>query len=136
MRHLARNLCFVFAAGTLGGLANSVALWAAGKTGLTTALGVKLAPAFKLMWLYPRIVWGGIWGALFLIPLLNRSPVKRGLLMSAGPTLVQLGYIFPKVANKGMLGLGLGTMTPLFVVLFNGIWGITAAYWLSVTGEE
>ena len=136
MRQFTRNLCFVFAAGCLGGLANSIALWAAGQTGITTALGVKLAPAFKLKWLYPRIVWGGIWGGLFLMPVLNRSPVRRGLLMSVGPTLVQLGYIFPKVAKKGMLGLGLGTMTPLFVVLFNVIWGVTAAYWLYVTGEE
>ncbi len=47
-----------------------------------------------------------------------------------GPTLVQLFIVFPLVAKKGMLGLQLGTVTPLFVVFFNIIWGLAAAYWL------
>lgn len=136
MKQFLKNLCMVFAAGSLGGLANSLALWGAGKVGITTALGVKLAPAFKLVWLYPRIVWGGLWGVLFLLPILWRSPLKRGLLMSAGPTLVQLGYVFPKVANKGLFGTGLGSMTPLFVVIFNAVWGITAAWLLSVVEDN
>jgi hypothetical protein len=29
-----------------------------------------------------------------------------------------------------MFGLGLGTLTPLFVLFFNAVWGLTTALWL------
>jgi len=29
-----------------------------------------------------------------------------------------------------------GGMTPVLVVLLNAVWGISAAYWLSMLGEE
>lgn len=135
MREILRGISVVFSAGAAGGLANSLVVWAAGKTGITGALGVKIAPALKLPWLYPRVVWGGIWGLLFLLPFLRKSPLARGLLLSLGPTLVQLLYIFPVKAGKGMLGLELGTLTPAFVIFFNAVWGIVAAYWVRSCGE-
>jgi hypothetical protein len=55
-----RKLLIYFASGSLGGLANSVAVWLFGKFGITKMLGVALAPALTPEWLYPRIVWGGI----------------------------------------------------------------------------
>lgn len=130
MKATARNLSILFAAGCLGGLLNSLAVWAAGKYGITAMLDVSIAPHLTVRWLYPRIVWGGIWGALFLIPLFKGKTVERGLIMSIGPTIVQLFVIFPHVAHKGIMGLSLGTLTPLFVVIFNAIWGITAAFWI------
>jgi hypothetical protein len=57
-----------FAAGALGGLANSVAIWLCGALGITAALGVAIAPAATPAWLYPRLVWGGIWRFLLLCP--------------------------------------------------------------------
>ena len=130
MRATARNLSILFAAGCLGGLFNSLAIWAAGKYGIMSMLDVRIAPHLTAKWLYPRIVWGGIWGALFLIPLFKGKTIRRGLFMSIGPTAVQLFVIFPHVANKGVMGMALGTFTPLFVVIFNAIWGITAAFWI------
>jgi hypothetical protein len=109
---------------------NSVALWALGATGITEVLGVRMAPTFTPQWLYPRLVWGGMWGMLFLIPVLRRSIVKRGFLFSLGPTVVQLFVVFPEKAGLGVMGLELGTLTPAFVVLLNAIWGICAAFWL------
>jgi hypothetical protein len=38
--------------------------------------------------------------------------------------------IFPYQLNKGMMGLDLGTLTPLFVLFFNAVWGVAAALWL------
>ena len=127
MDNLLKNMAVCFAAGCAGGLANSVVLWLAGALGLTAALGVNLAPAFTSAWLYPRIVWGGLWGFLFLAPVLRGSPFRRGLVWSAGPTAVQLCIIFPLVAKKGLFGLALGALTPLLVVIFNAVWGVTAA---------
>ena len=136
MAGMLKRFSILFSAGALGGLANSVALWALGRLGVTTALGVHLAPRLVPMWLYPRIVWGGLWATLFLFPLFMRSPLKRGVLYSLGPTAVQFLVVFPKMAHKGMFGLQLGTLTPLFVVVLNIVWGVTTAYWLRYIGEE
>lgn len=129
-----KRVLICYGAGCLGGLVNSLAVWAFGKYGITAALGVKLAPALTPEWLYPRIVWGGIWGLLFVPPLLNSRPVAKGLLMSIFPTLIQLLVVFPVQAKKGYLGLELGAMTPLFVVVFNAIWGVAAA--LAIRGSK
>ncbi len=131
-RVLALNvrLSLVFAAGCLGALANSLTVWLFGQWDITQALGVAIAPALTPAWLYPRIVWGGIWGALFLSPLPRLRWWLRGLVFSLGPTLVQLFIVFPVKADKGVGGLALGTLTPLFVLLFNAVWGVVAAWWL------
>ena len=89
MNNLAKKLSLVFAAGCLGGLLNSLAVWIFGVLGVTSALGVKIAPSLSAPWLYPRLIWGGIWGLLFLSPLMQRRFLYRGLIFSLGPTLVQ-----------------------------------------------
>jgi hypothetical protein len=135
MRRFLRNLTLCFSAGALGGLINSLAIWFAGRTGLTALFGVTLAPAFTQAWVYPRIVWGGIWGVLFLLPLFRKLCFLRGLIYSIAPTLVQLFIVFPVQAKKGIMGLELGMLTPLFVIIFNAVWGISAALWLKVTQD-
>ena len=129
MAKFLRSASICFSAGCVGGLANSVALWLGGQYGLTALLGVRLAPQLSPAWLYPRLVWGGLWGLLFLLPLLPRKWVTRGLVLSLGPSLVQLFYVFPFQADQGQLGLGLGTLTPLVVLLVNAIWGLVTAAW-------
>ncbi|MGD8345440.1 MAG: hypothetical protein PVI38_10390 [Desulfobacterales bacterium] len=132
---MARKISLVFAAGVLGGLINSLAVWIFGEFGITAAAGVKIAPKLTAAWLYPRLVWGGIWGVLFLLPMMQTSIWSRGFIYSLGPTLVQLFVVFPLKAQKGAMGLELGMLTPLFVVVFNAIWGWTAAIWLRLTGK-
>ena len=130
MNNLSRKLSLVFAAGSLGGLLNSLAVWIFGLIGITSALGVKIAPSLSASWLYPRLVWGGIGGFLFLLPLMQKRYLYRGLIFSLGPTVVQLFIVFPIKASKGIMGLDLGLLTPLLVFVFNAIWGLTAAIWL------
>lgn len=125
-----RNLSLIFTAGCVGGLANSLAIWLMGKTGITQMMGVQIVPDWTPSWLYPRIVWGGLWGFLFLLPFFSESYFLRGLLYSLGPTIVVLFIVFPLQAKKGVMGLELGTMTPVFALIVNGVWGIAAAWWL------
>jgi hypothetical protein len=124
---MVRKMMICFAAGCLGGLANSVATWMCGDLGFTRQLGVSMAPALTPGWLYPRIVWGGIWGLLFLLPLRRSKPILKGSILSLFPTAVQLFYIYPFQAHKGIAGLEMGFMTPLFVLFFNWIWGVVTA---------
>ncbi|UCE35383.1 MAG: hypothetical protein JSV55_00170 [Deltaproteobacteria bacterium] len=135
MRNLSKNISMVFAAGCLGGLVNSLAVWIFGDLGINAVLGVRIAPALTPQWLYPRIIWGGIWGLLFLLPLMRSRILSRGIIFSLGPTLVQLLVVFPLKAGKGYMGLDLGTLTPLLVFIFNAIWGIATAIWLRWTSR-
>jgi hypothetical protein len=125
-----KELSLTFAAGVLGGLANSLAVWLFGAAGLNQLLGVALAPQLTPAWLYPRLVWGGLWGWLFLLPVSKLTYSSRGVLFSLGPSLVQIFVVFPLKAKKGVGGIELGYLTPLLVLVFNAIWGIVTAVWL------
>lgn len=131
MNAILRSMSLTYAAGSIGGLVNSLAVWGFGVLGITTALGAKLAPQFTVGFLYAKLVWGGLWGLLFLVPLFRDCWITRGIIVSIPPTLAQLLWVFPLKLGKGWLGLDLGLTTPLFVVLFNMIWGLAAAWWLS-----
>ena len=127
-----RNLSLVFVAGCWGGLLNSLTFWLFGILGIPAALGIHSSPpALTAAFLYHRIVWGGLWGFLFLLPMGRRSFPARGLFFSLGPTLAQLFLVFPLMAHKGVLGLQLGPLTPLLVVFYNAIWGYAAGWWLN-----
>jgi hypothetical protein len=127
------KISLVFAAGCFGGLVNSLAVWIAGEVGINAALGVAIAPRLSAAWLYPRLVWGGIWAILFLLPFMQRRLWFKALILSLGPSLVQLLVVFPLKAGKGAFGLELGMLTPLLVLVFNAVWGLGAAAWLRWT---
>jgi hypothetical protein len=127
-----KNLSLVFVAGLLGGLLNCLAVWLFGWLGIAQALGVQIAPPLSTALLYPKLLWGGLWGMLFLVPMGRVSLPVRGLIFSLGPSLVQLFLVFPLQAHKGVLGLQLGALTPLFVLFYNAVWGLAAAWWLKL----
>jgi len=128
-----KNFLFYFAAGALGGLANSLALWLLGDFGITRMLHVSLAPALTPQWLYPRIVWGGIWGFSFVLPFMKSRLISKGLVLSLLPTIFQLFYVFPKQGHQGTLGMGLGMLTPVLVVMLNMVWGFVAGLTIKVS---
>jgi hypothetical protein len=125
-----RNLSLVFMAGLWGGLLNCLAVWLFGWLGITQALGVQGATPMTTAILYTKLVWGGLWGLLFLVPMGRLSWPVRGLVFSLGPALAQLFWVFPFKAHKGVLGLQLGYLTPLLVVFYNAIWGLGTGLWL------
>ncbi len=86
--------------------------------------GVAISPSLTPSWIYPRIVWGGIWGLLFLLPFFQSKVVIKASILSLFPTAVQLFVVFPFKAHKGIAGLELGILTPIFVLLFNWVWGV------------
>ncbi len=129
-----KRILICFAAGCLGALANSLTVWLFGATGVNSMLGVAIAPALTPAWLYPRIVWGGLWGLLFLLPAWPSKPLAKGTILSLLPTAVQLLVVFPLKAQKAVAGLDLGLLTPVLVVFFNWVWGVVAA--LSIRWTE
>lgn len=131
-----RNFAVAYAGGSVGGLANSAVAWLCGVYGITARLAVEIHPAFTPAWLYPRLVWGGIWGLLFLLPYKRRSIFVRGLVYSLVPSLFQLLYLFPSEQDLGWFGAQLGNWTFLFVLLFNAIWGWVVAVVIVAISER
>jgi len=123
-------VCFV--AGLLGGLANSLFVWACGEWGVTALIGVKLAPALKLSWLYPQLIWGGIWALPYFfsiaLPRYRRHWVRKGFWFSLLPSAAMLFYFYPYIYHQGMAGFNLGTLTPFFIVVANLVWGLFTGF--------
>jgi len=119
-----KKLMVFFAAGCLGALANSVTVWLFGDMGISANLGVSISPSFTPSWLYPRLVWGGLWGLLFILPMLQSKPLLKGSVLSIFPTIIQLFVVFPYQTRHGVAGLELGLLTPLAVLFFNWVWGV------------
>ncbi len=126
-----RTISLLFAAGALGGLFCSLVAWLLGDLRISRGLGVQMTPLLVAPWLYQRIVWGGMWGMLFALPL-SMHWLTRGLTLSLLPSFVQLFFIYPVVLRQGALGTELGALTPVFVLLVNGVWGVVAAWWLQM----
>lgn len=120
-------LAVCFTAGLIGGLASSLFLWMVGGWGLTALMGVKLAPDLTTTWLFPRLLWGALWGIPYFfsvsLPRTRRHWVRKGLWCSLLPTLAMLFIIFPYQLNLGQAGLKLGLLTPLVVLFVNLVWG-------------
>lgn len=127
-----KKLLIFFAAGCLGALANSIAVWLFGYYGITAFFGVSIAPSLTADWLYPRVVWGGLWGLFFILPIMRSKFLLKGTVLSLLPTIIQLFVVFPLKAHKGMAGLELGLFTPLFVLFFNWVWGVVTAVTIKI----
>jgi hypothetical protein len=116
-----------FIAGAVGGAVNGVALWLFGVLGITLALGFKMAPNFTIPWLLPRMLFGGLWGLLFLLPFRRDKPYLKGLVLSLAPSAYMLFKVFPEM-GAGVPGLAKGPGSPFFVLFFNAIRGLSAAW--------
>ena len=125
-------LAVCFTAGVLGSLANSLAVWICGLWGVTALAGVNLSPALTADWLYPRLIWGGLWGLAYYLTVrtqrVRRQWVRKGLWISLLPTAAQLFYFFPYRTPFGLMGMGLGDLTPIFVLFFNLVWGFFTGF--------
>jgi len=123
-----RKVSAAFTGGALGGLLDSFNIWAMGKVGISDLIGLSMKPEFTASWLYQRMIWGGIWMLLLLLPLLNKRVLLRGCLFSLLPSAMMLFMVLPEM-GKGMLGLGFGAATPMVVIGLNCIYGIVASLW-------
>ncbi len=128
---LIRNISGAFTGGVLGALLDSFNIWAMGKTGISDLIGITMKPEFTAPWAYKRMIWGGIWMLLLLIPFLKSKIILRGMLVSLIPSAMMLFMVFPSM-GKGMYGLGFGTLMPLVVIVLNFIYGALASYWYSM----
>ncbi len=122
---------YVLLAGALGGFTNSIVVWSLGALGITPALGFSMAPDLTFEWLFRRVFASAIWGLIFLIPVYNSAPIKKGAVLSILPWLSSALVVFPMRMDVGFFGLGFGIGTPIWTLLFAAVWGITGTLFLS-----
>jgi hypothetical protein len=128
-----KNTLVTMAAGALGAVIMCIAMWLATRYGLTKALNVAIYGSVSPDWMYPRIVWGGLWGLLFLLPLFTSSLLARSFVLALIPTLIHLFIIYPLYQGKGVAGLKLGLLTPFVVFFFYWIWSLATALILKLS---
>ena len=123
-----KKISAAFAGGAIGGFVDSFNIWFMGKFGISDLIGLSMQPEFTAPWLYQRMVWGGIWMLLLLLPLLRDKVLLRGCLFSLLPSAMMLFMVFPEM-GKGLMGLGFGVVTPFVVIGLNCIYGMVASLW-------
>ena len=129
-------LFYICLAGALGGLTNSIVVWSLGALGVTPMLGFSMAPELTFEWLFRRVFASAIWGVIFLIPVYQSSPIKKGALLSVLPWLSSALIVFPFRMDVGYFGLGFGAGTPLWTLFFAAIWGVTGTLFLARFGPK
>jgi len=127
-----RKISGAFTGGALGALLDSFNIWLMGVVGLSDMIGITMKPEFAAPWAYQRMIWGGIWMLLLLLPVWKRRVIARGMLFSLLPSAMMLFVVLPSM-GKGLFGFGFGTLMPVVVVGLNFIYGIFASFWYSKT---
>lgn len=127
-----RNLSCAFTGGALGALLDSFNIWFMGVVGISDLIGITMKPEFTAPWVYKRMIWGGIWMLLLLVPVWRKKTVLRGMVFSLVPSAMMLFVVLPSM-GKGILGLGFGALIPVVVIGLNFIYGIFASFWYSKT---
>jgi hypothetical protein len=120
-------LCRGFTAGAVGGVANVIFVVLAGITGLIAAMGIGFPAPELPAFLYKQMVWGGLFGLLFVTPYVKGSWIVRGLVVGLIASLAAL-FIFLPMAGVGIAGLNAGVLTPVLVLIANSVWGLVAAW--------
>jgi hypothetical protein len=130
-----RHASLAFTAGALGALANRIGLWILGLLTVIPPTHISFpVPEPMKLWLYTAIVWGGLWGFLFLIPW-RTSWWLRGIVFGFGPSLGVWLVIYPYLAHAGFFGVNHGVMALVIPFLLNNIvWGLVASWWYDLTG--
>lgn len=116
-----------YAAASAGGLAVALTAWGLGQAGVADALGVGINPPMQLPWLYKMIVWGGLWGLIFLLPIKLGPLWLKALVMTLAPVLVAL-VVFTPMRGGALFALDKGAMAPFYIYAINIPWGLTTAY--------
>lgn len=125
MRRPAALISVCFCAGMLGALITVAAVSVWELLGLPDLGAYTLRPLLAPAGLYPRLIWGGLWGVLYFFTIgsarTRKHWIQKGLLISLLPTLYYLVFSLPEQLGSG---LELSFIAPVIVIVLNLFWGI------------
>jgi hypothetical protein len=124
-----RLLTLAFGAGAFGACVLMLVAYALGRLGVPTQLGITMPPP-TMEFLYRTIVWGGIWGFLLVLPVLNRAWWLKGIIVGLLATVALIFFFAPPLQQGPLAQIG-------YIVVLNAIWGLAAGFWwLVVSGTR
>jgi hypothetical protein len=128
--NLLRALSLAFVAGVIGAGALYLARRGLAQLPFLTLPSISTpgAASDPLAQLYRVLIWGGIWGLLLAIPILNRSWWLKGALIGVLATLVARYYFRPNLTVTWNLAV--------YAVALNVLWGVVAAFWWSLVSAR
>jgi hypothetical protein len=124
-----RLLTLGFGAGAFGAVILALAGAALNALNVQALLGLPPPPTpdSYLPLLYRAVVWGGIWGVLFAVPVLNRLWWLKGIIIGVLATLAILFYFNPAVITP--------PIRFAYALFLNAVvWGIAAGAWWALVG--
>ncbi|WP_299004467.1 hypothetical protein [uncultured Shewanella sp.] len=122
-----KRVLVLFGAGCIGALLASLLFWLLTYLGLGHYVKFPYFPVLSAGWLYPKVLWGGVYGLLLLIPILESKLWLKVILLSILITLVHLFIALPFSVYRGAAGLNIGLYAFLFALLFNFLWASITA---------
>ena len=134
-----KKIVAAFASGCFGGIAVNAINLTFGFLNLPHAIGVDFVADFNLVDLLSDIFWGGAWGLLFLVPLMNSMLTLKGvfigILSFCFQLLATISYVHHHVIN---------VHDPLALIAYlfglNVFWGIISSVcwnsWKDLAGEK
>lgn len=123
MSNWLRAVALCFAAGAGGGLARCGAAWLSARYGFSAQIGAQVSGALAPALIYARVVIGGLWGLLFLVPMARGSVWLGGLLFGLLVAAIEL-VAFPLLSGRTPQ---LFTGTALLLALLWLVWGVVSA---------
>jgi len=121
-----RLLTLGFGAGAFGACILSLLAFVLNRLGLPEQLGIASPERPMPAALYQIIVWGGIWGFLLVVPVLNRLWWLKGIIIGLLATAALAIYFAPAIGQGPAIRLG-------YVVVLNALWGVAAGFWWTLT---
>lgn len=122
-------------AGIVAKIPQGLALYACSEIGLFLAIGVALNVPLTILYSSKHVLLGGVFGALFAVPLLRNWPHwLRGALVGLCHAAATLFIFNPFVDGVGFLGLDVGALMPVVVVAANLVWGMLAGAGVDLWG--
>lgn len=116
-----RRLSWAYLAGCVGTLGFFVGLHIGLQTGLMKPPEQVFAMLTSKGFFYKQVVWGGVWGLLFVIPAFKRQWWVRGPIVGALATAAALFY-FRATLPPPQIIVGAIILNVMF-------WGLTAGLW-------
>ena len=120
-----RGVTLGFGAGVFGGCVLFAVAYLFNRLQVPQLLGFQPLTRPFPAGLYQLLVWGGIWGVLVALPILNRMWWLKGILIGLLATAAIAFYFNPAFANAPPVRIA-------YAAVLNAIWGIAAAWWWSL----
>lgn len=123
MNQWLRQLALCFAAGAAGGLVKTLVAWSCARYGWDAHFATHFPSVLRHALVYARVVWGGLWALLFLLPVARGAWWQAGLLWGLVVTVVQW-LVLPLLSHGA---LHLAALPVLWALLLNFVWGLVTA---------